>query len=196
MAACGACRRGDVLVVWKLDHLGRNLAHLVNIVQDPPARGVGPAGARRRGRAGRHHDRGRPPRVRHLCGAGPVRDGAPRHVGTGAVPRELGIRPVTLYRYVDPRHLNPKTATPGGLSRPRRRHRRRQIDSAQIAEHLSGRSTRHRQVVGEVPRTARRAVGGGIRPARAGSVSRRPRDQESAIKREIYDFAVTNCKLR
>ena len=32
-----------MLVVWKLDHLGRNLAHLVNIVQDPPARGVGPA---------------------------------------------------------------------------------------------------------------------------------------------------------
>ena len=28
-------------VVWKLDRLGRNLAHLVNTVQDLSARGVG-----------------------------------------------------------------------------------------------------------------------------------------------------------
>ena len=30
-----------MLVVWKLDRLGRTLAHLVNIVQDLSARGVG-----------------------------------------------------------------------------------------------------------------------------------------------------------
>ena len=36
-----ALRTGDVLVVWKLDRLGRNLAHLVNTVQDLSARGVG-----------------------------------------------------------------------------------------------------------------------------------------------------------
>ena len=36
-----ALRKGDVLVVWKLDRLGRNLAHLVNTVQDLSARGVG-----------------------------------------------------------------------------------------------------------------------------------------------------------
>ena len=36
-----ALRRGDVLVVWKLDRLGRNLAHLVNTVQDLSTRGVG-----------------------------------------------------------------------------------------------------------------------------------------------------------
>ena len=34
-------RNGDVLVVWKLDRLGRNLAHLVNTVQDLSVRGVG-----------------------------------------------------------------------------------------------------------------------------------------------------------
>ena len=28
-------RKGDVLVVWKLDPLGRDLAHLVNTVQVP-----------------------------------------------------------------------------------------------------------------------------------------------------------------
>ena len=36
-----ALRKGDVIVVWKLDRLGRNLAHLVNTVQDLSARGVG-----------------------------------------------------------------------------------------------------------------------------------------------------------
>ena len=32
---------GDVVVVWKLDRLGRSLAHLVGIVQDLSNRGVG-----------------------------------------------------------------------------------------------------------------------------------------------------------
>ena len=36
-----ALRKGDVLVVWKVDRLGRNLAHLVNTVQDLSTRGVG-----------------------------------------------------------------------------------------------------------------------------------------------------------
>ena len=36
-----ALRKGDILVVWKLDRLGRNLAHLVHTVQDLSARGVG-----------------------------------------------------------------------------------------------------------------------------------------------------------
>ena len=36
-----AVRKGDVLVVWKLDRLGRNLVRLVNTVQDLSARGVG-----------------------------------------------------------------------------------------------------------------------------------------------------------
>ena len=36
-----AMRKGDVIVVWKLDRLGRNLAHLVNTVQHLSARGVG-----------------------------------------------------------------------------------------------------------------------------------------------------------
>ena len=36
-----ALREDDVLVVWKLDRLGRNLKHLVNTVQDLADRGIG-----------------------------------------------------------------------------------------------------------------------------------------------------------
>ena len=40
-AALEACRTGDVLVVWKLDRLGRSLAHLVETVQALAGRGIG-----------------------------------------------------------------------------------------------------------------------------------------------------------
>ena len=36
-----ALRSGDTLVVWKLDRLGRNLRHLVNVVHDLTERNVG-----------------------------------------------------------------------------------------------------------------------------------------------------------
>lgn len=42
LAAClKGLRQGDILVVWKLDRLGRDLRHLVNTVQDLVDRGVG-----------------------------------------------------------------------------------------------------------------------------------------------------------
>jgi len=42
LASClKALRKGDRLVVWKLDRLGRNLHHLVNTVHDLTARGIG-----------------------------------------------------------------------------------------------------------------------------------------------------------
>jgi DNA invertase Pin-like site-specific DNA recombinase len=40
-AALSACRAGDILVVWKLDRLGRSLAHLVETVQALAAGGIG-----------------------------------------------------------------------------------------------------------------------------------------------------------
>jgi DNA invertase Pin-like site-specific DNA recombinase len=36
-----ALRKGDTLVVWKLDRLGRDLRHLVNTVHDLTTRGIG-----------------------------------------------------------------------------------------------------------------------------------------------------------
>ena len=36
-----AARQGDVIVVWRLDRLGRNLRHLVNLVQDLNNRDIG-----------------------------------------------------------------------------------------------------------------------------------------------------------
>ena len=42
LASClQALREGDTLVIWKLDRLGRNLRHLVNVVHDLTNRGVG-----------------------------------------------------------------------------------------------------------------------------------------------------------
>src|SRR3954462_4345665 len=40
-ACLKALRQGDTLVAWKLDRLGRDLRHLVNLVHDLTRRGVG-----------------------------------------------------------------------------------------------------------------------------------------------------------
>ena len=41
VACLKALRKGDVLVAWKLDRLGRDLRHLVNLVHELTSRGVG-----------------------------------------------------------------------------------------------------------------------------------------------------------
>jgi DNA invertase Pin-like site-specific DNA recombinase len=40
-AALKALRKGDILIVWKLDRLGRSLHHLVNTIHDLTTRGIG-----------------------------------------------------------------------------------------------------------------------------------------------------------
>lgn len=40
-ACLRALREGDVLVVWRLDRLGRNLKHLIETIEDLEARGIG-----------------------------------------------------------------------------------------------------------------------------------------------------------
>ena len=134
-----ALRKDDVLVVWKLDHLGRNLAHLVNTVQDLSARGAlrvlagdgaqidtttaagrivfgifaalteferelirertvaGLEAARARGRKGGRKFALSKAQVRLAQSAMAHRD-----TSVSELCRELGIRPVTLYRYVGP----------------------------------------------------------------------------------------------
>ena len=129
-----------MLVVWKLDRLGRNLAHLVNTVQNLSTRGVGlrvltgqgaqidtttAAGrlvfgifaalaeferelirertlagltaARARGRKGGRTFALSKAQVRLAQAAMAHRD-----TSVSALCRELGIAPVTLYRYVGP----------------------------------------------------------------------------------------------
>ena len=135
-----ALREGDVLVVWKLDRLGRSLKHLVDTVQSLSDRDVGlkvlsgqgaqidtttPSGrmmfgifatlaeferelirertmagltaARARGRKGGRRFALSKAQVRLAQAAMAKRD-----TSVSELCKELGIKPVTLYRYVGP----------------------------------------------------------------------------------------------
>lgn len=139
-ACLKALRGGDVLVVWRLDRLGRSLAHLVETVDGLAARGVGLrvltgqgaaldttsasgrlvfgifaslaeferelirertmaglAAARARGRTGGRKFALTKAQVRLAQAAMASRD-----TSVSDLAAELGIRPVTLYRYVGP----------------------------------------------------------------------------------------------
>lgn len=140
-ACLKALREDDVLVVWKLDRLGRNLRHLVNTVQDLSDRGIGlrvltgqgaqidtttPTGklvfgifaslaeferelirertfaglsaARARGRKGGRRFALTKSQVRLAQAAMSSRD-----TSVADLCKELGVKPVTLYRYVGPK---------------------------------------------------------------------------------------------
>ncbi len=139
-ACLKALRKGDVLVVWRLDRLGRSLAHLVETVDKLAARGVGfkvlsghgaavdttsasgrlvfgifaslaeferelirertvagLAAARARGRRGGRRFALTKAQVRLAQAAMASRD-----TPVSELAAELGIKPVTLYRYVGP----------------------------------------------------------------------------------------------
>ena len=138
-ACLRALREGDVLIVWKLDRLGRTLTHLVNTARDLSDRGIGmrvltgqgaeidtttSAGrmifgifatlaeferdlirertmagldaARARGRKGGRKFALTKAQVRLAQAAMANRD-----TSVAALAAELGVKPVTLYRYVD-----------------------------------------------------------------------------------------------
>lgn len=139
-ACLKALRKDDVLVIWKLDRLGRSLQNLVHIVVDLTKRGIGlkvltgqgaqidtttPAGrlsfgifatlaefeselirertmagleaARARGRRGGRKFALTKAQIRLAQVAMTNRD-----TSVAQLCKELGVKPVTLYRYVDP----------------------------------------------------------------------------------------------
>lgn len=139
-ACLKALRKDDILVVWKLDRLGRDLRHLVNIVQELTVQGIGlrvltgegaqidtttAAGrlifgifaalaefereqirertiaglkaARARGRKGGRKFALTKSQVRLAQASMSNRD-----VSVSQLAAELGVKPVTIYRYVSP----------------------------------------------------------------------------------------------
>lgn len=76
LAAClKALRKGDTLIVWKLDRLGRNLRHLVNTVHELSEKAISFKVLTGQGGANRHHNSARQIGFWHFCIIGRVRKG-------------------------------------------------------------------------------------------------------------------------
>ena len=116
-----AARQGDVIVVWRLDRLGRNLRHLVNLVQDLNDRDIGIRGLAGQGASLDTTTASGKLVFALFAGFGGIRTRAdpgtgPRWIGlctsqgqegrgdtkVSELCLELGVTKATIYRYVAP----------------------------------------------------------------------------------------------
>ena len=81
-ASLKAARQGDVIVVWRLDRLGRDLRHLVNLVQDLNDRDIGIRVLAGQGASIDRDDGQRKVGLRALRGFGGIRNGSTQHPGS------------------------------------------------------------------------------------------------------------------
>jgi Resolvase, N terminal domain len=95
-AALKALRRGDTLIVWKLDRLGRDLRHLINVVHDLSTRSIGFKVLTGHGAAIDHHHAVGQTGVRDLRSAGRIRTRP--NLGANESRPCIGSRPRTKRR--------------------------------------------------------------------------------------------------
>lgn len=111
-ACLKSLRPGDTLVAWRLDRLGRDLRHLINLAH------------KLRGRHGGRPFKMTPAKLR-LAQAAVGR----REMGVSELCTELGITRQTLYRHVDPHGR----LRPDGEKLLRHRHTGREQRAAPVA---------------------------------------------------------------
>ena len=97
-------RSGDTLVAWKLDRLGRDQRHLVNLVGDLTKRGIGLRVLAGEGAAIDTTTANDRLMFGFFCGAGEFeRELVVERTKVGELCTELSITRQALYRHVDPK---------------------------------------------------------------------------------------------